>query len=321
MFRDKIRYMVEDINFLFDNGGLGDNICAMPVVKYLIDTTPNMRGHFWFPDYFYDVAKNMLPNADINKFSDSELLYNNKFSGRKAYYVAFNNLASHMVDHAFFVLANKQVEITEKNYLPLNLNEIDISKYSLPEKYVVLTVGYTAKVREMKSSIVNKLVSYIKERGYSVLFLGSRTANVGASAEPVLGKFSENIEYSRGKDLIGLTTLLEAGKIIAGAKCLIGLDNGLMHLAGCTETPIVGGFTTVEPKLRFPYRHNELAWKCYPVVPTEKLKCRFCQSNWKFVFDHDFRECFYKKKKLDNEIQCTKLLTADLYIEQLEKLL
>ena len=64
-----------------------------------------------------------------------------------------------------------------------------------------------------------------------------------------------------------------------------------------------------------PYRHNELGWNCYPVVPPKSLSCRFCQSNWNLTFGHDFKYCFY------DDYKCVKMLEADLYIEQLEHLL
>jgi ADP-heptose:LPS heptosyltransferase len=111
------------------------------------------------------------------------------------------------------------------------------------------------------------------------------------------------------------TTLIEAGNIIAGAQVICGLDNGLLHLAGCTDTPIVAAYTTVRPEHRLPYRHGSLGSGCYVVEPDEDLACRFCQSNMDFEFTHDFRDCFYK------DFKCTKQITADKFIRKLDELL
>src|SRR5207245_757155 len=114
---------------------------------------------------------------------------------------------------------------------------------------------------------------------------------------------------------INKTNLLESREIINKAKTIVGLDNGLLHIAGTTNIPIIGGFTTVEPKYRMPYRNNVLGYNYYPVVPPESLVCRFCQSNWTFTYEQDFKVCYYK------DYLCIKQLSADLYIKELEKIL
>jgi ADP-heptose:LPS heptosyltransferase len=77
-------------------------------------------------------------------------------------------------------------------------------------------------------------------------------------------------------DLRDASPLLESLKIINYAKFIVGVDNGLFHLAGLTQTPIVAGYTTVAPELRMPYRNNKLGWNVGPCVPQSEW--RFCQS-------------------------------------------
>lgn len=327
MFRDNTRHNIEHVNFLHDWGGIGDNVASLPVYKYILENYPHIIPHIWYPDYFVNFAKHCLPKAIIKPFSKGEKEFNTLLPGRKISNPQHTNMGTHLVDNAFHILIDKSIDIQHKNYVQLDLNKINIEKFNLPENYVVISTGYTAIVREMKAQVVNELSDYVISKGYIPVYLGSKVTDTGVSnvssneAPNIIGNFNTEIDYSKGLDLIDKTSLLESGKIIAGAKCIVGLDNGLLHLAGCTNTTIVGGFTTVEPRHRMPYRNNELGWNFYSVVPDENLKCRFCQSNWEFKYGNDFRKCYYVEQKLDKEIQCTKNLTSNKFINQLEKVL
>lgn len=324
MLRDDTKLPAENIQFLFDDGGLGDNICRMSAVKYVRDHYKHVQLYVYVPDYFLELARHLVPGprVTIRSYGKDKDLWVKAYASRRTTNDHHTTMKTHLVDHTFHVLADKAVEVEHKNYCRLRLNRIDVEDFALPEKYIIITTGFTADVREMLPEVVNKLSDYVISKGYTPVYLGSKKAIVGRPEVPnIEGVFKSEIDYSKGLDLIDKTSLLEAGKIISNAKCLIGMDNGLMHLAGCTDIPIVGGFTTVEPKFRMPYRHDELGWNFYPVVPDVSLKCRFCQSNWEFVYDHDFRSCWYKEQKLDTEIKCVKMLTAEKYIVELEKIL
>lgn len=307
-------------NFIYDDGGLGDHIARLCSIKYIKETQPHCIVHLWVPDFFLDLAKHLLPTVIIKPFSKNKE-FNNELPGRKTSSVSHDTLKTHLVDHAFHVLANSMAPVEAKNYLKLNPSKIDICKFDLPENYVIITTGFTAEVREFYAKTINELVPYIKSKGYEVVFLGSEKSDVGLYDKAIIGAFNKHIDYSQGINLVNKTSLLEAGKIIAQSKTIVGVDNGLLHLAGTTEVPIVGGFTTVRPEHRMPYRNNELGWNFYPVVPPESLACRFCQSNWDFVYNHDFRQCLYKARGLDTEIKCVKTLTSDMFIKELEKIL
>lgn len=319
MYRE-IHPELRHINILFDDGGLGDCIARLPAVAYIVKNHKHVKLHVWVPDYFKEFAINCLRDYDVYVRGYSE---NKKF---KEHFLArcfsihrYNNMASHLVDNAFHVLVNKDVGAEDMNYLKPDLSKTNINKFNLPEKYVVMTSGFTAPAREMYAQYINEIVNYIISRDYEVVWLGKRVISTGISPKDkpadIIGEFSKEIDYTKGINLIDKTALLESTKIIAGAKTIVGLDNGLLHLAGCTDIPIVGAFSTVEPKYRMPYRNNQLGWNFYPVVPPENLKCRFCQSNWTFTYDHNFMECYHK------DYACLSQLKPELYIKELDKVL
>ena len=314
MFRDGTQFPKENINFLFDDGGLGDNICRMVTMKYIKDHYPYVTPYLYVPDYFLQLARHLIPDMIIRPFSKGPKLYNKTFAGRQTAVKQHDSFATHLVDHAFHVLSNRQVEIQDKNYLPLKTDKIHIEKFKLPKKYVVVTTGFTAPIREFRPRIANTIINYLNEKNVGVVFLGSKQAPTGAENNDIIGNFNKEIDYSKGINLVDKTSLLEAGKIISESAAIVGVDNGLLHLAGCTEVPIIAGFTSVHPRHRLPYRHNELGWNCYTVVPPETVKERFFQSNWDFIYNFDYRYCYY------GDYQVTDL-NSEEFIAHLEKVL
>lgn len=287
----------------------------MPVMKFIQKTYPWVTPYLWVPDYFLPFARNLLPYMVVRPFSKRLKLFNEKWPTRQTMLKGHDSLSTHLVDYNFNALGNKQVQIQDKNYVKLDLSRIFIEKFKLPKEYVVITTGYTAKIREFMPEKVNKITEYLNNKNMPVVFLGNRQTFTGENVSNIVGHFNESIDFSKGINLVDKTSLLEAGKIIAGAKAIVGIDNGLMHIAGCTDTPIVGGFTSVSPHLRNPYRNNELGWNCYNVIPPESCKERFFQSNWDYIFNFDFRFCYY------NDYECVKSINAQDFINHLETIL
>lgn len=326
IFRAGTRLQVENINVLFKETGLGDCISQLPVVKYILDKYDHVSLHMWVPDYIEELARHLLPKVDnlvIKPFSKAEKEYNDKYATIKtiAEMGAPNGLRMHLTEVAFSNLLQIGVENKYKNYLKIKPEQIDVSNFKLPEKYVVIATGRTSPVREFLPEFINELIEHVNSKGYTPVFLGREDSPTGLilgdchaiKNNCIHGKFDKvKIHYDRGINLINKTTLLESLKIINGAKTIMGVDCGLLHLAACTDIPIVGGFTTVDPKTRLPYRNNKLGWNFYSVVPNESLTCRFCQTNMLFVYDHNFVKCFYKDAK------CIDLMKPKIFIQALE---
>lgn len=310
MLREGTELPKLNINFLLNTGGLGDNICTLPVMKYIMDHYPWVTPYLYVPDYFLPLVRNMLPDIISRPFSKAEKVFNGNWAARQTLLKGHDSLSTHLVDYNFHSLANKQVEDKYKNYLKLDTDRISISKFKLPEEYVVITTGFTAKIREFLPEKVNAIVQYLNDRNMPVVFLGSRQANAGAGVNDILGSFNADIDYTKGINLVDKTSLLEAGKIIACSKTIIGLDNGLMHLAGCTDVPIIGAFTSVEPRLRNPYRNDQLGWNCYNVVPPESCQDRFFQSNMDFLYNFDFKYCYYKDYDMISSLKVEDFISA-----------
>jgi ADP-heptose:LPS heptosyltransferase len=298
------------VNLYLKGGGLGDNVARLPAVKYLLDHAPNVtHATVIVPRYFIEFAEHLLepygervtilPEEDATAKADFSLYSPTTDEG------VHSTLRTHLTDHAFHTLVDASVDDRFKNYLQIRPNEIDVSSFNLPERYVVLTTGFTAPVREWLPEQINAVIDWLSLHNISIVFLGKERVS-----KDIYGNFDKDaIQYDRGINLINKTTLLEAAKIMGQARAVVGLDNGLLHVAGCTGVPIVAGYSSVEPKLRMPYRMGRLGHEVRTVTPD--TPCQFNQSSTLISLNYDFRQC------VCGDYRCLKSMTSRKWIYQL----
>lgn len=310
------------INLLHLDGGVGDHIAALVVVDYILKRYPWITPLVWTPDYLTDFAKNVLPEyTTINSYTQMRGKYDPSRTTKTTKWDGHTSpMKIHCLDYAFLRLCDELPRLEHKNYLKVKFDKIISKNFDLPEKYVVFTTGFTAEVREFLPNTINTLVNYVKSKGYEAVFLGETQTKTGA-AHIIQGKFKEEINFNAGINLIDKTSVLEAANIIQHSKAVLGVDNGLLHLAGCTDATIVSGYTTVRPEIRNPVRNNILGLNCYNVVPDDVLECKFCQQDTNFLYGHDYKKCWYKEKKIRRDISCVDQMTADKFIKHLENIL
>jgi ADP-heptose:LPS heptosyltransferase len=271
----------------------------------------------WVPEYFVPVAKAALPSKSADRyvvrgFEEMKTEYDNSKP-----VVAFHNnfhttLRTHLVTRQFNIMNDADVGLQHKNYPKLKVEGIDISEFNLPDRYVVLTPGYTAPVRKLPAKVWEQIADWTSKNKCPAVWLGAKSDTVTGSSKPETS-FDEirAIDF----DLRDKTTLLQAAAIIDKARAIVGVDNGLIHLAGCTNTKIVAGYTSVDPMTRLPIRNSKLGDGVFVVEPSKYLDCRYVQSQSHFNYQADFRQC------LCGTNACVESLTAEKFIEQLENAL
>ncbi len=282
----------------------------------------------WMPDLLVDLAKNLL-QTDV--YDTIECYGYSQMRGRYTptkptktteWDGLFSPMKIHCIDYAFQKLCDENPPTTEKNFLSLRRFLIDTTAFDLPKKYVVLTTGYTAEVREWRPEFINVIIDYLKLRDIVPVFLGNSSAQTGGHST-IDAAFKTEINFEGGVNLIDKTTLTEAAAIMHDSLAVLGVDNGLLHVAGTTAVPIVGGFTTVSPWIRMPVRQGSLGWNYYPVYPDESLDCKFCQQTTNFIYGHDYKNCLHKTDpEMEAKVNiCTKQMTAKKFIYWLEEIL
>lgn len=315
IYRKGTKLPVLEYNFLLHQGGVGDLIAQLPAVKYCLDTQINIFVYLYVHDYGVPLCKKVFEKYDnikIYGMSEAKLYYNDELPCRSPYIHKVSNLSSHLVDHAFYTIAHTSVENKHKNYI--QLDPIDVTQFNLPEKYVVITSGYTSLTRRWPHDSINEVAQHCAKIGFTLVFLG-RSHTPANETESIRGTFEG--DYSLGINLIDKTDILEAHAIMSNAELVLGLDNGLCHLAAMSNVKIVYGFTSVLPEHRLPYRENKIGHRCYVVTPTaQELACIGCQSKQNFVSkDRDFKFCMY------DDYECTEMMTSDRWIKQIEEAL
>lgn len=308
------------VALVFNAGGIGDYIHWVGAMKYAIDSSPHIEGYILAPEYFYDLADLWLgkysnrftvvpykTTEDIMKFDvQAVILPDNKQLA--------NACGFHLTDLGFIYYTQKNKTIPQYERIPRILgNEIDIKRFALPSEYAVITIEATADNRRLPAETINKLTEHLISRGVTPVFLGR-----SALGRDHISRAEGGINLWRVRDLRETTSLREAACIMAGAKFVLGIDGGLLHLACCSDVPVAFIFTTVHPQYRVPRGRSA---RTVVVVPPADLGCRFCNSgdpggpDMLYVLGHDFKHCLYK----DN--LCTKLITAETLIPVMDDLL
>lgn len=315
-----MRPKTKTINIILLDGGVGDHVASLVAVDYILKNYSWITTLIWVPDFLKEFAINVLPNeAPVYSFSEMKGRYDPSKPTKTTKWDGITSpMKIHCLDYAFLKLCDENPSIGKKNYLKVDSSNIGIQMFDLPNKYVVLTTGFTADVREWPPKEINEVVKYVKEKGYEAVFLGQTQTKTGVLYN-IKGNFKHDIDFTAGINLIDKTTLLEAAAIMQNSSAVLGVDNGLLHIAGCTTASIIGGFTTVKPEVRMPVRDNILGYNYYTVVPDSTLPCAFCQQSTNFLYGHDYRNCLFKEAPKKN--LCTTQMTAEKFIAHLKKLL
>jgi ADP-heptose:LPS heptosyltransferase len=306
----------QKFSLVFNAGGIGDYIHWVPAVRWAIEQNPQINGYVLTPPYFAELARHWIrdPRFTIHEYTENEVTANKYVKktvaiipdGRQYH----NACGYHLTDVGFAYFNQGALDVPDSaRVLPvIRGDEVSVAHFGLPEDYAVITVMATAENRRLPADSVNRLVAEVQERGLIPVFLGKSNLAEGYSALPSDGIFTEGVIDLRNK-----TTLLEAACIMARSRFTLGLDNGLLHLASCSKTPVVFLFTNIDPRLRVPRRQPGSV--TVTVTPPESLTCRFCGTRMRYLPGHSFDTCLYKTN------DCTKSFDLDQITEIISKII
>lgn len=315
----------QDIKIIFNYGGLGDDVCRLPALKFLLKDQPHVRVTLAVGDHFVPVAEHFFKShPQITRilgftelYKEPELMKSTWIQTKTEFFTPFR---THLVDHAFSYICDRNpadTPIEEKNYLQFDLERLPDdtaikTKFKIPTSFALLPTGYTADVREFSPAAINGISDWLNGRGITPVYIGQKSIRRGGVADIIEARFTDDVDYSKGLDLRGQTTLLEVAILCSESRAVIGVDCGILHVAGCTGANIVAGYTNALPQHRLPIRNSVLGYKCKAVTPPG---CHSCQSTVGFLPEQDYRHCVWP------ELACASKLTSDLFIKELEEVL
>ena len=328
----------QKIYVLCETGALGDTIATFPTLKILSD-----RGHIEkmfvderyldlyrvvFPDHLIVRLKDAMttipraqvtqdiPRSVINPQTGDACFLSYPIDPRipVVHTMSQNGLTAihaSLVDGFSATITNSILKEWEKDYPRVVKSKLPDNPLPLNDRpYAVIAYGATTEHRKMLPEAFVGIRDFLIRNNYHVVLLGKRDHQLSVMGGGTLTAPSfEGIDTTGCVDLLDKTTVLEALSIMSDAKVVIGVDGGLIHLAGMTDTAIVAGFTTVDPYYRPIYRHGIKNWRMQLVEPTSE--CLYCQTNTFATYGINFHICNTGTK------ECMNSLTADSWIRRL----
>lgn len=309
-FREGTKMQTMPVTYVVTGAGMGDFISYSPAFVWLAKNCPWVCGKMYVVDYmvpfFQEVmrpykqwsvssgAKGIMTDTSI-----ATIAPNAEFNGIPSQTQLLNATGCHLTDLGFAYFTNQVPAPDEKlPFLEFHESVLPAELRSIRGKYVVFTPGSINSTRRQTGEHLNPLIDFVLEKGLTPVFLGK--SSPGMDIDPY---FPGDCEYEKGINLIDKTTVLEAAAIMDHAACVVGLDNGLLHLAACTKVPLVFGYTIAGPKDRKPRRS---VGKTYDVnVTKEELGCANCQTGIKAHMNHSYHFCHY------GDFKCIDLLNQN----------
>lgn len=276
-------------NLIVTDGGVGDLICELVPVDWNIKHFPLTEFHVWVPDYLWKFAQHVLPlRTNVHPFSKEKEDFKPYHGTTTQWMTNHTAMRTHAVDYGFHMLSDRHIyDLNQKNYLQIRPDEINIKRFRLPERYVCIVTTAAEQVKMLSAETLNKITDYVRSKEYVPVFLGKEEARCGFKDYKVRARVIE-VDYSKGANLVNQTSLLEAAAIISGARAIVGCDSGVIHLAGCTDTHIVAGYTLVDPIHVAPIRKGSQSYKFEAVEPDLDCKNRYFQTYGGFIKE-DYR--------------------------------
>ena len=113
---------------------------------------------------------------------------------------------------------------------------------------VVIHPNRNRPVRTWPGARWRQLALGLLERGVGVIAVGRDVPNIAGTEENVpKGVFDLGIAHDRFLNLTGRTSLHELCEVITASDVAVTFDSGVLHVANCTETPVVALFSDNDP--------------------------------------------------------------------------
>lgn len=273
---------------------LGDCLARIAVIPELFNEAPQvLRAHVLAPKYLVEFASRALALYPITVHAKEDRLPE-WLNGAPLFTfdsADLTTLRMGLIEHAYILLTQ---QLPRKRLLYPQVAPSFGER--IGQSYIAACIDFTSMVRTFPLKVFNEILDSVR----CPIILFGNSANVPFTTQL-------NITHPNLIDMRNLTTIDEAHADITHARAFIGVDNGLIHLAGYTSTPIVAGYTSVSPATRIPPRLNGKAAVVEP-DPT----CRYCQNETHFNYGHDYRNCAIAYPK------CVTSLTTDKWLKGLK---
>lgn len=300
------------LHLILNAGGMGDILHCIPAAKAAINQYPYQRYRLWVPDYLEPLFQHIFKKdeVEVGPFSKAPKSADGKTAGLISFNIGrHSSMRTHLTDYAFYMILDRLPRNSKEIQFPTVRKKVKIPQ--LPPKYAVLSPFWRVNLREAPGATWDQIEAYLHSEGITPVILGTKGANFNNKLK-ARASVSWSPKNPDTVDLSDQTTILQALEIMWGAKAVVGVDGGLIHLACLTNTPVVAGFTSVDPQTRVPYGKES---QVITVAPD--IDCQYCQSNICMVYStqFEFNKCWRDTR------ECVSKMTPDKFIAGLKEVL
>lgn len=272
------------IGIWIDTSALGDTIAAIPACKKIAAAYPNehillftsrpelFEGHQWFSqvfEYNQDVAATC---SKVHRLFMPLVGKSYQLEGGETVEWRYSNMdirQFHAVSQGFTL----QNEDMQTDLYIERQRELDVSNY------VMIHPTYTWASRTWDVAKWQELVDRLNDAGIPVVAVGRSGKEQGFFNidKPVMDlniKYGVNLLDDPDNDVAELRYMMNQN-----AMCVVTMDSGILHVAGTTDVNIIQLGSSIDWKLRAPYRQGSQTYKYQYIGGSCEL---FCSSNMKY---------------------------------------
>jgi ADP-heptose:LPS heptosyltransferase len=259
--------------------GLGDTVCATPVLRKLYNSYGRKISVL---THHPDVFKN-------NKYVED--LYFTENSNRDVLLEQYEMLVSFIpnVENQFGVsLRHNQFDIRQYHASGLGFqllnDEMDMEFYpdpyieieNLPEKFILIHPVQTWNSRTWSAENWSLLTRMLNDSKIAVVSVGKDSSEIGNSnvQKPVF-----NFDINLGLNLLNKVNLSQTWWLMQKSSGVVTMDSGLLHLAGTTDAEIFQLGSSIDYRLRAPFRNGTQSYK-YTYISGDCTK--MCATNMEY---------------------------------------
>jgi autotransporter strand-loop-strand O-heptosyltransferase len=271
----KIKELYHKIN----PNSLGDALAATPTLRKIsksYDQKINVVTHV--PELFKNnpYVKNIYSFEQFNKLklsAETEVfetfcgcgVKNN--NGVEKKHNLFDIRRFHSVDLGFDLLDTEM----HYDFVP-DLN----NNYHISQKYICLHAATSWESRTYSKENWQNLINELEKLNYFIVIVGKNATEHGFWN---IDKKIHSLSFKNGLDLSNKLNLSELWHVLNNSEYVITMDSGILHFAGTTDTFIIQLGSSINNKLRAPYRNNSQDYKYKYISGPCDI---FCGSDMKY---------------------------------------
>lgn len=278
---DFIQYNMSDLYLRINSPSLGDTIACTPTLRKLskiYNTKINVITH---------VREVFLNNPYVNKIYSFEEFENAKLKIIKnnlfETFLGIGSKNQYGVEKKHNTIDIRQFHALDLGFM-LHENELDydyiadeyININDLPENYICIHVSNTWPSRTYSDEKYQQLIDKLNDNNIAIVLIGKNSSERGFYN---IDKKTKNLNLKIGLDLTNKLNLSQCWHVINKSEFFITMDSGLLHLAGTTDAFIIQLGSSINNKLRAPYRNNKQDYKYKYISGPCNI---FCASNIKY---------------------------------------